>query len=454
MSNDLYVGVDIGKRRHAVALLSQSLLSRFHRFQDCPVFFVEQDRAAFEHLYAELTKHAEPAHIHVLMEHTGHYGAAIEQYCYERGISAYRIHPHEHLAKRKTDRRDAQLLALRLYNQIELQMHVAEKHERVHRLVPPSETATLLRGLVQHHIELSRETTRHKNKLVAIADELFPELTHCYKDVNAPSALALRVAFPTPEAVSTAPLDALVATRTYRRPGRKALANLQELARHTIGTKNVQRIKSLVFEQSQLIKELKLLEEHVDALEKEITPIVQASRDGQIYTSFTGCGPIHAATLIAFTGSIANFASEGDFRSFCGWSPHEFQTGETADYSTLKKGGHSQLKRTVFLITTVAIKQNTRFRQLYERLVPRMCPYNERLGDYTHKMKPLGRVAGQMLGVMYTLLKKDHDILASLKEGDEIPAPVLYDPAKHHLGSGKRVQHSNLTTPPVEQADG
>src|SRR5439155_20349361 len=107
--------------------------------------------------------------------------------------------------------------------------------------------------------ELTREITRHKNKLIAICDELFPELTEAYADPNNLSALQLREAFPTPQAVAEASLDALCKTRKRHQPSRARLARLQELARQTIGTKDPNRIKSLVIEQAQLIVELRLL---------------------------------------------------------------------------------------------------------------------------------------------------------------------------------------------------
>ncbi len=65
------------------------------------------------------------------------------------------------------------------------------------RLVPPTEAAASLRGLVRHHDELVAESTRRKNKLTAICDELFPEFTRLLRNPNLPTALALRERFPT-----------------------------------------------------------------------------------------------------------------------------------------------------------------------------------------------------------------------------------------------------------------
>jgi hypothetical protein len=43
----------------------------------------------------------------------------------------------------------------------------------------------------------------------------------------------------------------------------------------------------------------------------------------------------------------------------------------------------------------------------------------------------MGHIAGRMIGIMYVLLKKDADLLASIKEGDPVPEPELYSSEKH-----------------------
>src|SRR5579875_96826 len=155
-SDSLYVGVDLSKRSHVAALLSTSLLTRHGCFEDCPTLSFAQSRVGFEHLYATLTRHATASQICVLVERTGHYGAPLEQYLHEQGIAVYRVHVREHVSKRKTDKRDAQALAVLLYNQIELCIPVLDKTQRARLLVAPTPTATLLRGLVQHRQELVR----------------------------------------------------------------------------------------------------------------------------------------------------------------------------------------------------------------------------------------------------------------------------------------------------------
>jgi hypothetical protein len=73
----------------------------------------------------------------------------------------------------KTDKRDALGLANTLYNQLEKGVQVSDVLQAVRRLVPPTEAAAQLRGMVQHSCELVRESTQRKNKLTSICDELF-----------------------------------------------------------------------------------------------------------------------------------------------------------------------------------------------------------------------------------------------------------------------------------------
>src|SRR5437879_3115040 len=134
-----------------------------------------------------------------------------------------------------------------------------------------------------HRYELVRESTQRKNKLIAICDEIFPEITLIFKDPNLPTALAMREHFPTPHALATASFADLQEIRgKTRRLSNAKLLQLQQLAATSIGIKELVRQRSLVLEQSQLIQELQLLQGHIKQLENEIQTIVQQASEGQI----------------------------------------------------------------------------------------------------------------------------------------------------------------------------
>jgi hypothetical protein len=140
----------------------------------------------------------------------------------------------------------------------------------IRRAVPPSEAAAQLKGLMRHRYELVNEATQRKNKLTAICDEIFPELTLVFKNPNLLIALDLREKFPTPQAVATASLTALREVRRRNRPSEAELIRLQQLAAQSIGTKNLTRQRALLLEQEVLIKELRLIQNHLERLEGEI----------------------------------------------------------------------------------------------------------------------------------------------------------------------------------------
>lgn len=187
MTDYLYLGIDIGKFSHAVCLLSTPLLSQHKHVKRCPLLTIEQSRTGFDALRTFLMQHGQLAHCRAVVESTGHYGFALVQYLHEYGVSVYEVHPsREKKQRNKSDKRDAQMLASALYNQVERGVFPHDESELARLLLAPDETVNRMRPLVQHREELVREETRAKNKLTAICDEILPELSSLYEDVNCP----------------------------------------------------------------------------------------------------------------------------------------------------------------------------------------------------------------------------------------------------------------------------
>lgn len=428
----LYVGIDIGKTTHVAGFLSTTLLTRHQRFEHCPALTFENSREGFRSLVDRIRAYVPLTQVYCLLEVTGHYHRALLQYLQELDIPVYIMHVQKRQAGLlKTDKRDALGLANHLYNHLEKGVQVADPMQAVRCLASPTEAAAQLRGMVRHRHELSEESTQRKNKLTAICDEVFPEFTQICKDPNLPSALALRERFPTPAAIATASLSALQAARVGHHPSDAKLVELQRLAGQSIGTKDLARLRGLIFEQAQLIRELDLLQRHLEQLEAEITQVVEHCREGQILLSIPGIGPFHAATIVALIGNIANFSRPSQLKSYFGWAPMLSQSGQTLDHARLSPRGLRQTKKMLYLMVWTAIRQDCEWARIYERLVPIKCSYDERTCKYTGRGKVIGRIAGQMVSVIYALLKKDQEILSKLAPGTKAPDPVLYDPAVH-----------------------
>jgi transposase len=301
----------------------------------------------------------------------------------------------------------------------------------VRRALPPTKAASQLRGLIQHRYELSHQSTQLKNKLTSICDELFPELVQIFRDPNREIALAFREKFPTPHAIATASLADLRELRPRSFPSEAQLVTLQQLAAETIGVKNVDRQQGLLIEQALLIKELQLVQAHLEILHTTISEVVTHSREGHILLSIPPTGPIQAATIIATVGNIANFEKASELKSYFGWAPKRSQTGVSFDKTKLTSRGVRPMKAMLFLMATRAISLDCEWARIYQRLLPRLATYDERTKAYRGKLRVIGRIAGQMATMIFALLKTDYETLSQVAPGETPPPPMLYDPAIH-----------------------
>lgn len=430
----LCIGIDISKASHVAAFVSGSLLDHYKRYLACPTLAFPNSRLGFEQLVQTCREYAPLSKCTVILEKTGHYGNALAEYLAAQGIEIYQVHIQKRMGRyknEKSDKRDAQRLANTLYNQISLGAQPITSENEVHRLLPPSETATKLRGLVRHQYELVQEISRRKNKITAIVDELFPELTIIFRSLFGDTAMNVLERFETPADIAAAPFDQIKACRTWRNPSTAKLLQLQELARTTIGIQDAARVESLTFEKAQLLKELRLLIAHDEALDEKITAIVEKSREGKILQSLGIISPSQAGAIIATIGTIASFEKPSKLKAFFGWCPVRDQTGTSRDLYVQTKGGNRLMKKTMYLISWQAIRQDTEWRETYNRLVKKKCVWDERRQDYKGKNKIIARVIGDIITMIFFLLRRDYDLLAALQPGEEPPPPMLYDRTIH-----------------------
>jgi hypothetical protein len=80
-------------------------------------------------------------------------------------------------------------------------------------------------------------------------------------------------------------------------------------------------------------------------------------------------------------------------------------------------------------------------------LVPLKCGFNEKTRQYTGRAKVIGRIAGQMISVIFVLLKQDAEALRGLPAGAQPPPPVLYDPELHRQHRAGRYRRAALQKP-------
>jgi transposase len=429
----VYVGIDVGKQRHLAGFVSAGLLVRYERFDGCPVLAFDNSREGFRRLIDRIQTLCPLEQAYVMLEKTGHYHVALVDYLLEQDLSVSLVHVHARpRGLTKTDKRDALNLANPLYNQLEKGVQFTDRSELARRPLPPAEPAAQLKGLMGHRYELVHECTRRKNKLTALCDQLFPELPQVFHDPNTPTALRVRERYPTAAALADANLDELWTVKGRTHPGRKQLAYLQALAGQSIGVHDPTRQASLVFEQEQLIHELRLLEQHLEEIERREEQILLESREGRILRSIPGIGVHAAAAILSAIGNIDNFPHAAALKAYFGWAPVVRQSGVSLNSTSLSRAGERTVKAMMYLVAMKAVQAPGPWADLYQRLVARGCSYDERRRDYIGKKRILGRIAGQMISLLYGLLRADEELRARAPAHEPLPEPLLYDAATHH----------------------
>jgi transposase len=440
------VGIDVGKQRHVAGFVSTTLLKWHHRFEGCPALVVDNSREGFRQLADRIRSYAPLEQACCLVEKTGHYHHAIVAYLLELDVSVYVMHVHKRpRGLLKTDKRDALTLANHLYNQLDRGVQFPDRTALARRALPPTQTAAQLKGLIGRRHELVHECTQRKNQLTAICDQVCPEFTQIFRDPNTPTALAVRAQFPTAQALATAELDALCAAKGNHRPGRDEMARLQDLAAHSIGVRDPNRLENLVFEQQQLIGELRVFQAHLDAIDDRVARVLEDSREGRILRSIPGIGVYAAAAILSAIGNIANFPSAAALKAYFGWAPRVQQSGDTVDSVALTRAGERTMKPLMYLVALNAIHGETEWTALYQRLVERKCSYDERLGRYRGRKQVIGRIAGQITAMIFGLLRAEAELRARTPVGTPLPEPRLYERAIHHAHrtGGYRSMHRN-----------
>lgn len=177
---------------------------------------------------------------------------------------------------------------------------------------------------------------------------------------------------------------------------------------------------------------------------------MQESREGRILRSLPGVGVHAAAAILAAIGHIDNFPNAAALKAYFGWAPAAHQSGMSLNSTSLTRAGERTMKAMLFLVAMQAVQHPGPWADLYHRLVERGCSYDERLRDYVGRKRILGRIAGQMISLMYGLLRADVELRARTPAHESLPEPQVYDPATHHAHQTGAYQSMKLRGRPLQ----
>lgn len=379
----LYVGIDIGKLFHFVALWSG---------EEKPVIFkISVDQKGFFKLLEKLKEHSGEKII-IGMEATGHYFLSLYEFLSNQGyqdnlvvlnplqVQAFR---NTNLRGGKTDRIDSfKICQILAFGQYQTSQTIKDE-------------ILTLRELTRFRTDLVDEVASVKKRLLSVLDRIFPEFTRQFSNVFGKSALHLLERYPIPEEIavlSTKKLSKLLQKSSHGRFKKAKAEEIRNLASNSIGIKL--GINAFKLETQILIERIKHLEKQIEKLNKEIAKLVPPKNP--IFT-IPGIGSSTGGAILAEIGDISSFKSSDKLVAFAGIDPKLRESGKWQGKTPISKRGPRYLRRAVFQSAVVAMRVSPMFKAIYQKQRERGKP---------HKYSIMA-VSNKLIRVIYSVLKNN-----------------------------------------------
>lgn len=357
-----YVGIDIGKEKHAVGAIDD-----VGRNVIGSQFFTA-DEGGYVLLTGLLRKLGPSTEVVLGMEATGHYGKLLTHRLRKDQWTVHVFNPaiiaaaaKGDLRGRKTDKLDALVIAHALRDNRRSATYVASPDEEQ------------LKVLGRQRTFLVRQRTECKNHLTALLDVLFPELADFFKSNFSPSFLSLITRFPSAVAVAAADLRTLTSllhTSSRGQLGREDALALKKAAQTSLARTRTNAGESFVAQQTaQMIQtfneQIAQVEAQMQACDSEIATYLASIKGFGVILPFVIAGEI--GNLERFRGP--NMTNR--LLAFAGCEPRIRESGKWKGHTKMSRRGSTTLRCALYLAANTVRLYTPAFADVYQRQIAR-----------------------------------------------------------------------------------
>lgn len=414
----LYVGIDAGRRQHAVASIGLDRMEN-GSWERAAVHRISTTRRGCRELVAwlEASGHS-PQQVRIGCEPTGLWCAEtmvawLERHGYVvQWLQTWALHERRRLAigkQTKTDALDARLIARLLYER--------EFHGQNRGFLKAGPRSTdALRLLVRSRVRLIEQRTRLRLQLTNVEDAVFPELKEFFKtSITSPAVRHLLEAFPTPGSIAAAPAKRIYRTLVLEGRARIFAARIDELRELATESAGLIDVEPILHAQRWLLRQLHSVDQQIDDVERSILATLEScpSEQRAVLDSFPFMSDMRQAVLLACIGDIHTFRNDAQLRKLLGWYPEARESGTTVSVHRLGYSGNRLGRREVWFWAMQLIAPNgpgTPFAAYYQRLRKRGVPGHT----------AVGHLAGKLISVLFFCMRSGRP----------------YDPAQHATALG------------------
>ena len=384
----LFCGIDVAKASHVACLLDidGQFLFQSQTFSN--------DADGLARLLTRLREAAGHRPVLVGMEATGHYWYALHEYLVRHRFSVVVLNPiqtadhgRRQIRKTHTDKVDARRIA-----------HLLKSGDYRRSLVP-EDLGMTCRQLSRLLYALVRQRARLKQLIGCKLDWLWPEFENQLADPLGPTGRAILHAACTPAELLAVPeptLLELIQKASRKKLGADLAQRLRGCAQNSIGMRRGSQGAALA---------IRTLLTAMDAarpvrLELQRQIVALSARLPRYLFTLPGIDELRAVALFGETDPISALASPEQLVAFAGLDLTVFQSGQyQAPRRHISKRGSPHLRRTLWTMASIAVRQEGELRDRYLRHRKRGL----------HHLAAVTAVALKLARIVWRILKDARD---------------------------------------------
>jgi len=353
----VYVGIDVAKRQHRIAVLDASGEPLQKPFS------VANDLAGMNQLLETLSPWSD--RVEIGLEATGHYWLALFENLTRADYTVHVLNPlqvnayqRSGIRKRKNDTVDAIWIA-------DFVRIGGARHTTDPTMMP---IYMQLRQLSRFRFSLVEQIGDAKRRILSLLDRAFPEYESIFSSVFLLSSRQLLTEAVTAQEFADFDLDELtqiLKTASRGRLGRAKAEQLQQVAKQSIGVTFL--ADACRIQMGCLIAQLEFLTQQVSEIDDALTELVDTLPD-QYLTTIPGIGPVTAASILGEIGDIQRFDTLKQLVAYAGIDPAVYQSGQfEAKQTRMSKRGSPYLRYSLWMAATVARMHDPELKAYYQK---------------------------------------------------------------------------------------
>lgn len=403
----LFVGIDISKFKHDVAVIDEE--------QHCitPGFVVGENAEGYRMLFERLDnvrRNSKAEDVFIGMEATGSYWKNLYHFLHRK--TSWHVTVINPIQTRRFSQSRLRRAVTDPVDALEIACYMQERKPAPTALPAPS--LQIIQDIDKQILSLVKERNADIYRLRLELGKTFPELEKQAPLMTSQRLLTLLSLYPTAEVIrNTSPeeLQQLKADKKGRRISAAFITGIRKLAENSIASSTGPDSGIVVQTLAVRITEIQT---HICRLKKELLRVwcCHTAQPG-ILRTIPGIGPLTAALLEAYIGDVNRFPEYKRIVAYFGLDPRVCTSGiSKRGHGNLQKKGNPRMRSILFMNVLAMI----RF-----RVEPIYGFYQCKVAEGKPKLVAIGAAMRKLLVIIYTMMKKNEpfqpkDIKNDVKE--------------------------------------